>query len=247
VKNYCVYAHERASDGKVFYIGKGKPPRAYSKIGRSQRWLRTAQKHGLNVRYIKKEMPEPCAFSLEIALISAIGRDNLCNMTDGGEGTSGRKVTQSQRVKCSASNKGKKPAPHSISLAREKNSKPVATRCGLVFPSATAAAKAIRPQNWESAKVSICGCANGKTRRAYGYEWGFVINGSPLFRYQSKMSEPRPTRWRPVNCSNGMTFDAVGHAVDWLKSIGRSKASTGAICRAAKNSSSSYGFYWNYA
>ena len=247
MKNYCVYAHERANDGKVFYIGKGKLSRARSKAGRSQMWSRTVKKHGLKVRYVLEGMSEPCAFSLEKALIAVIGKDNLCNFTDGGEGPSGRAVSRSQREKCSASNKGKKPAPHSISLAREKNSKPLATRCGLAFPSATAAAKAIHPENWKAAKVSICGCANGRTRRAYGYEWGFVVNGSPLFCYQNRMSDPRPSRWRPINCSNGMTFDAVVHAVDWLKSTGNIKASTGAICRAAKNSGFSYGFYWNYA
>lgn len=244
---FCVYAHHRISDGSVFYIGKGKISRAFSKAGRSNLWNRTSQKHGLSVRYIARNMPEPCSFSLEKALIASIGKNNLCNLTDGGEGTSGRIASDAQRRKCSLSNKGHKPAPHSIDLARLKNSKPIATRCGLSFPSVTAAAKAIRPENWKAAKASICYCANGHTNRSYGFEWGYIVNGTPLFLYQNKMSEPRPLRWRSVICSNGMTFKAIGHAVDWLRLSGYSKATTGAICRAAKTGGSIYGFNWKYA
>lgn len=245
--NYCDYAHNRVSDGSVFYIGKGKIARAYSKSGRSTLWHRTSQKHGLSVRYVSKDMPEPCAFSLEKALIAAIGKGNLCNLTDGGEGTSGRVVSDAQRRKCSISNKGHKPATHSIDLARLKNSKPIGTKCGLIFQSATDAAKSVNPDNWKSAKVSICACANGKNKIAYGYEWGYISNGYPVFLYKSKMNEPRPLRWRAVLCSNGMRFEAIGHAIDWLKAIGNNKASTSAICRSAKNGKKAYGFVWCYA
>lgn len=42
-------------------------------------------------------MPEPCALSLELALIAVHGRENLCNLSDGGEGASG--ITEEQRIK----------------------------------------------------------------------------------------------------------------------------------------------------
>jgi len=171
VKTYCVYAHRKASTGEVFYIGKGGPQRAASKVGRSTRWHRTVAKHGLQIEIIKSDMPEPCAFTLEKALIHSIGRDRLCNLTDGGEGTSGRVASEAQRRKCSASNKGTKPAAHSIELARVKNSKPITTECGLAFPSATAAAKFVRSKNWRAAKSAICGSANGRLGKRYGYNW----------------------------------------------------------------------------
>lgn len=185
-KTYCVYAHRKASTGEVFYIGKGGPQRAKSKIGRSIRWHRTVAKHGLQIQIIKDGMPEPCAFTLEKALIFAIGRERLCNLTDGGEGTSGRVASESQRRKCSASNKGTKPSPHSIESARQKNSKPVVTRCGLHFPSAAAAARAIHPKNPKAAKSAICQAARGIVGRRYGYEWGRLINGVAIFKGLSK-------------------------------------------------------------
>ena len=191
-------------------------------------------------------MPEPCAFSFEMALISAIGKENLCNLTDGGEGARGNVQTNEQKLKLHLANKGRKPAPHSIELARAKNSKPIGTRCGLRFPSATEAAKWVRPENWKAAKASICGSANGKTKHSYGYEWGYIADGSPVFLYQSRTSQPRPHKWRPVSCSNGMRFDALTHAVDWPIVTGHQKASAGAICRAAKSGKMAYGMRWHY-
>jgi len=243
---YCVYIHKRKSDLSPFYVGKGKPQRPYSKAGRNQRWQRTVSKHGIVCQIVKSDMPEPCAFSLEKALIHALGKQRLCNMTDGGEGTSGRVPSCHQRQKCSLSNKGTKPSPQAMDLARKKNSKPIATRCGLQFSSVTDAAKFVNPTNWKSAKVSISFCANGNTNHSYGYEWGFVENGETNFRYVSKMSQPRPKRWRPIRCSNGLSFDAVGHAVDWLRQNGNPKANTGAVCRSAKRGENAYGMRWSY-
>lgn len=171
MKTYCVYAHRKTSTGEVFYIGKGGSHRPASKVGRSVRWHRTVAKHGLTIEIVKGDMPEPCAFTLEKILIATIGRDKLCNLTDGGEGTSGRVASEAQRKKCSASNKGNKPSPHSIELARLKNSKPIATACGLRFASATEAAKFVKSKNWRAAKSAICGSANGRLGKRYGYDW----------------------------------------------------------------------------
>jgi len=243
---YCVYIHKRKSDLTPFYVGKGKPQRPYSKVGRNQRWHRTVLKHGIIYQIVKSGMPEPCAFSLEKSLIHALGKQRLCNMTNGGEGTSGRIPSDQQREKCSRSNKGRKPSPHSIALAKKKNSKPIATRCGLRFSSVTDAAKFVSFDNWETAKVSISFCANGETNHSYGYEWGFIENGEANFCYVNKMSQPRPKRWKPVTCSNGMEFASLRHAVDWLQQNGNPKANTGAICRSLKLGGNAYGMRWFY-
>lgn len=247
-KKYCVYAHRKASTGEVFYIGKGGPQRPSSKIGRSIRWHRTVAKHGLEIQIIKDGMPEACAFTLEKALIYAIGRENLCNLTDGGEGTSGRIASEAQRKKCSDSNKGTKPAPHSIDLARKKNSKPVGTRCGLQFSSATEAAKVINPDNWRAGKAGICASAQGRFAKAYGCEWGYIVDGEPqfLFAAKPKKIDRRPWKWRAVENQDGLKFDSISDAVEWVKTLGYNKATTGAICRSAKFGVPMYGMRWNY-
>lgn len=247
MKIYCVYIHQKLNNGEPFYVGKGKLPRATTHAGRSKHWHRIVEKHGKAVRIAKSNMSEPCAFTLERALIATYGRSNLCNQTDGGEGTSGRIISDAHKAKCAASNKGTKPSPHSIDMARERNSKLIGTRCGLRFSSATNAAKALRPDIWRAAKINICGCAAGHTKHAYGLEWGYIKDGKPIFLYVNKMSEPRPKKWRAIRTAGGLRFDAIGHAVDWLKSTGFEKANTGAICRAAKYGKNAYGLGWSYA
>lgn len=244
---FCVYLHKKKTTGQTFYVGKGIASRPYTQNGRSKLWRRTIAKHGLEVVVLKSGMSEPCAFAYERAIIAAIGRDNLYNLTDGGEGASGRVPSEAQRRRCSIANKGTKPARHTIEMASQKNSKPIGTRCGLRFSSATAAAKALRPDNWRAAKVSISSCAKGNTKHSYGYEWGYIKNDEPEFLYVNRMSEPRPKRWRAVRCSNGVHFDAISHAVDWLRVSGWPKANTGALCRAAKVNGIAYGLGWSYA
>lgn len=101
---FYVYAHYRKSDGRLFYIGKGKGNRHRTKSGRSDYWNRIEAKHGRIARKVFSDMPEPCALSLERALI-ARHKDLLCNITDGGEGVSGLKHSERTKAKMVANRK----------------------------------------------------------------------------------------------------------------------------------------------
>jgi len=92
-KPFYVYTHSRVSDGRVFYVGKGKGDRAWDTFGRSNWWKRAVTKHGFSYNIVAHFNSESCAFSFERALIKYYGRDNLCNMTDGGDGSSGHRHT----------------------------------------------------------------------------------------------------------------------------------------------------------
>lgn len=105
--NFYVYAHTKATDGSYFYIGKGHGKRAYDKRSRNQYWHNTVAKYGYNVTILADNLSEDKAFELEQFIIEEIGRDNLCNMTDGGEGASGAIRSEETRAKMSAANKGK--------------------------------------------------------------------------------------------------------------------------------------------
>lgn len=77
--------------GQVFYVGKGSGMRAFGSGTRSPYWRNVVNKYGYKAHVIMRFDNEDCAFSLERALIRFYGRQNLCNLTDGGEGVSGVK------------------------------------------------------------------------------------------------------------------------------------------------------------
>lgn len=101
-KDFYVYLHRRATDGKVFYVGKGCDiKRAYNKSSRSEYWKRIVNKHGYTVEIYLDGLQEWYAFDLEIQLIAYYGRENLCNLTEGGEGASGFNWSEESKTKFS--------------------------------------------------------------------------------------------------------------------------------------------------
>jgi hypothetical protein len=89
LKDFYVYIHRRATNGSVFYVGKGHGSRAESKFGRNAYWHRVTKKHGFKAEIVLAGLQEWFAFELERDLIAYYGRDSLCNLTDGGDGTAG--------------------------------------------------------------------------------------------------------------------------------------------------------------
>lgn len=90
-KSFYVYIHKRATDGSVFYVGKGAGRRAWTSQSRNKHWKNTRAKHGINVEVLAHWPTELEAFEHEKFLIKCF-KDmgcNLVNMTDGGEGVSG--------------------------------------------------------------------------------------------------------------------------------------------------------------
>lgn len=99
---YYVYRHIRLDTNEVFYIGKGKSDRAWSKKGRSDWWFNIKNKCGIRVDIIMYFDSEEDALNKEIELIKLYGRLNnktgiLINLTDGGEGVSGKIFSEEER------------------------------------------------------------------------------------------------------------------------------------------------------
>jgi len=92
-KLFYAYTHSRP-DGSVFYVGKGCGRRAWNFTkGRNPKHLAIINKHGAE-NIIVTVYPcesEQAAFAMEVDLISK--HRGLANMTDGGEGASGRPVS----------------------------------------------------------------------------------------------------------------------------------------------------------
>jgi len=88
---FYTYAHY-TPEGQLFYIGKGQGGRSHSSKGRNVFWKRVVKKHGKpDMKVLAHWGTETEALEHEKLLISCF-KDmghQLCNLTDGGEGTSG--------------------------------------------------------------------------------------------------------------------------------------------------------------
>lgn len=67
---YYVYLHRNTLTNEVFYVGKGKEGRAYSKHGRSKAWTSYVGDNDFNVEIVKENLSNIDALLLEEKLIS---------------------------------------------------------------------------------------------------------------------------------------------------------------------------------
>ena len=122
---YYVYKHVRLDNNTCFYIGKGKEGRL-NVPNRNTIHDNICKKHGYKAVIFKDKLNEEEAFKLEKDLINCyvsklgygigicikghMNNNNkfLTNMTWGGEGTSGIKLSEETKLKMSEANKGKK-------------------------------------------------------------------------------------------------------------------------------------------
>lgn len=115
--NYIVYAHRRLDNNQIFYIGKGlnkgMRKRHLSKNGRNKHWYNIVNKVGYEVEIFLENLTNEKACEVERKLISYYGRKdlglgNLVNVTDGGEGVSGYKMSEESKQKMREAKIGKK-------------------------------------------------------------------------------------------------------------------------------------------
>ena len=186
--DFYVYEHLKADTCEVFYVGKGCRKRARDKDNRSKYWWNIINKHGFEVRYVVKNVEEEFAFLVEQERIDQLRRlgVKLCNLTNGGEGSSGLVMSQSARDKLSKIHKGKtipqwqrekaseslkkiKKTPEWIQKIAEAKSKPViCIDTGVEYKSALEAHKATGAN-----KISIRQACRGEYKTAGGMRWRY--------------------------------------------------------------------------
>jgi hypothetical protein len=100
-----VYIHNSKDTNEVFYVGIGKhDKRAYSRCNRSKYWHNACLKHGIDVKITHRDISWQEACCIEKYLISfwrEHSKLNLCNLTDGGDGVSGLKVSEERKKRYS--------------------------------------------------------------------------------------------------------------------------------------------------
>lgn len=105
-----VYRHIRLDKNEPFYIGIGKSQnRIYSNRYRNKYWHNIVDKCGYEAEILLDNLTWEQACEKEKEFISLYGRFQfggiLCNMTDGGDGSTGVIVSQETRIKKSIASK----------------------------------------------------------------------------------------------------------------------------------------------
>lgn len=196
-KKYYVYVHRRASDGTIFYVGKGSGRRSHHEHNRSLHWKNIVSKNGFYVEIVKMFESEVCAFTFEMVLIKHIGMQNLCNISTGGYGgATGSKRSESHRAAISKAQSGKfvsietrekisksgmgrtshnKGKTYKTNIP-SKSCKAVIRSDGLCFSSLLLSAKSISSdeKRWTTIITAISRTANGRSKTAYGFKWSFT-------------------------------------------------------------------------
>jgi hypothetical protein len=113
--NYYIYLHIKSTDSTPFYVGKGNGKRYLSKQGRSKYWHNIVNKHGYDIIMLEENLTHSDAVQLEKYWIKRIGRKDLkngmlVNLTDGGEGTPNRPMSEKNRLIISEANKKRNPS-----------------------------------------------------------------------------------------------------------------------------------------
>ena len=120
--DYKVYVHQKADTGEIFYVGKGRRYRENEKRNRNQHWHNIVKKHGFTACVVASNLSNEEASNFEKILISKLGKENLCNYTDGGEGSEGYTHTEEAKSKM----RGRKfTEEHRMKLSEAKKKNPV--------------------------------------------------------------------------------------------------------------------------
>lgn len=104
-KKYYVYSHTRLDKDEVFYIGISSIRyRSKSKHNRNKYWNNITNKTEYKIDIIYENLSKKEACKLEKELILKYGRKDLnegvlCNMTEGGDGTSSYIKTTEEKLK----------------------------------------------------------------------------------------------------------------------------------------------------
>jgi hypothetical protein len=233
-RDFYVYLHRKATTGEVFYVGKGRGRRAWKAHNetRSALWLQVVAKHGLIVEIAQDGLQEWYAHELECELISLHGRRDtghgqLVNFTDGGDGASGCKSSESKKQKLSEHFKGKKRPPDVCAKIK----------AGLA-----------KPETARNRADAVSRATKGKPMPASRYA-ALQKYWSDKAKVANRIQSVRAAVCKKVICiETGQSFDAISDAMRWLNESGVSAKSQHKItmaCTGRRNTA--YGYHWQYA
>lgn len=277
-QGFYVYVHIRAATGEPFYVGKGSGWRAWDSRpckGRSEWWCACAKKNGVNVKIIKDGMSNQCSLTLEKIIIHKLRLEgcNLVNMTDGGEGTSGRRKTKSEKEHLSKIRTGEMNPFYGKIHTEETKAKMRIGRVGLK-PSL-----GMKHSDDHKSRISqMSSGLNNPNSNKQKYQFWHPVHGEcHLTVYEmiiekgctgeirnvargrnfsnkgwrllsNKDSKPKRAGSRkvPVLRGDGMIFESYTEAANHMRSTGHEKACVAGIQRVIrKGRGIAYGYTWS--
>lgn len=153
---YHVYLHIKP-EGRledIFYVGKGNATRVKLLCRRGNKHhTNIVNKYGegdIIVRSLECESEEH-AFALEVEMITILRRMgvNICNKTDGGEGTSGLVHSDASKKKMAASRMGQK---HTLGFKHSEETKANLVAMGRAAPPPKTNTSGYKGVSWEKTK-----------------------------------------------------------------------------------------------
>lgn len=202
-----VYRHIRLDKNEPFYIGIGSDSsykRANSLENRNKYWRHINSKTTIEVEILIDNISWEEACEKEREFISIYGRISeggiLCNLTDGGEGTIGRKATKEQR--------------EILCKIRKKKAILCYTVAGLFhkeFESVHAAAKATNVS-----AASISSIAKGKTVSSNGFSFKYKTGEhipQEILSVQNKINSPKSVNQYSLEGLFLNTYSSIAEAI----------------------------------
>lgn len=252
-KRFYVYVHRRKTDGRIFYVGKGQGNRANDRQGRNIWWRRIVAKYDFYAEIVFWTDVEKCAFSVESGLIRYIGRENLCNLSDGGEGPSGMRHTAEWREYMSGKMSGRTLSQeHKDSLRRLRVRSPTknfdinhvgvkVTNCiGETFQSMAEASRVVSARVGMSDRpANIKRSADSKSSKAYGFRWAY--GDVPPERIEDRIVR------RVRNKTTGQVYSGVRDACRSMLTISGNYKTPSPMYKVLRNGGGMcYGYEWEY-
>lgn len=244
--SFYVYLHRRATDGTVFYVGKGTGRRAHLRQSRNPHWINIVAKHGLRIEYAAVDIQEWYAFELERELIAYYGRESLCNLTDGGDGVTGMRHDEAARRAIASAHKGRK-------RPRDVVERIAAKQRGKVVPeeqrraiSAKLKGRKMTPELAQKMALARTGLKRSDTtRERMRLSWADPARKAE----RSAAMAAASGHARRVRCvETGREFDQMRYADNWLREIGKLRAKQSRISIACRDSTKTAGgFHWELA
>jgi len=252
--NFFVYIHKRATDEKIFYIGKGCRYRHKSKWARTSYWHNVVNKYGYTAEIVKNNLTQDEAFALEIKLIKKYKHLGLCNLTDGGDGATGAIVSEKTRAK----HRKRLANPETKKLfkqkAKERYADPVFYAAHIKRVKEQAARPEVRAKISKSLKEYYSNPKNKKRISLKTKEYFKDPKARALAckrareRFNTPEKRAAHVQAKAVLCvETGMIFGTGTLAAEWIASQGKymgDHSSIAKVCRGEK--SSAYGYTWRY-